>query len=637
MNRVSFYLARKEFFLPFRTLLKKSTPGGCDFFWLTVLVALIFSCALLLFSIKQGLSDRFVDVLLGSVPYAGIPIWVQTNPYHGSKHELDEGLLEQIAKHARGDQASLQQMPGIKPLTVHPYSDVSVTFINLPYKDEVWPDKSESFKGLAIYPEDPLWRYALGNNLGLTTPEPLLHLVLSRSLIEKHLNYPLYLEKLKKSLPNPLWAKLPKTKEAFLASKNPDIWMEFGIPSQSFRELLPVKVTWVERLPIPGNHTFLISARLYHAMQFAFFNSYLHYFPETVLSDNTLLARPRVSGLVFNGDITEEVRKNFADCMGIGELSKSTGLYYLTLRHSVPSFWFYACRDQFQLGESVREESFVEGDLIFETRGPTNIRCTDWPDELLSPEERKSCQENYQAMVLREVPVISASCSHFPSHELSVEENANCDKDPAVRIERRMTEKVEQFLYAFLYVPKRDQLDQALQFIDNLPEKPLYLTATYDDSLKRFSALTEMLTVLSEWFLGLATGFLLVLLYVQLTTLVGHRRHTYGILLAKGVAYGELYAIIATQLFFVVAIGFLLAALLILAIRHLLEQNLWQVANRFKSVLTLPESSLLPLDLSDYVAVLAVGCFVILCVAFYILRKLPLKRGTAPEELFDVA
>jgi len=636
MNRVSFYLARREFFLPFRTLLKKRTPGGRDFFWLTVLVTLIFSCALLLFSIKQGLSDRFVDVLLGSVPNAGIPIWVQTNPYHGSKQELDEGLLAQIAAHAQA-QALPQQAHAAKPLTIHPYGDVSVNFIDLPDKAEVWADKSEGFKGLAIYPEDPLWRYAMGDNTGQTAPGPLLHIVLSRSLVEKHFNYSLYLEKLKKALPTPLWAKLPETKEDFLASKNPDIWMEFGIPSESFRELLPVKVTWVDRLPIPGNHTFLVSAHLYHAMQFAFFNSHLHYFPETALSDNTLLAKPRVSGLAFNGETTEEVRKNFKDCLGIGELSQSTGMHYLTLRRSVPTFRLDACRDQFQLGDSVSVESSVAGDLIFETRGPANIHCTEWPDELLSQEERKSCQEDNQATVRREVPVISASCINFPSHELSVEEKAACYKDPDFRIERRMTEQVEQFQYAFLYVPKRDQLDQAMQFIDNLPEKPLYLTATYEDSLNRFSALTEMLTVLSEWFFGLAAGFLLFLLYVQLTTLVGHRRHTYGILLAKGVAYGELYAIIAMQLFFVVAIGFSLAAMFIKLIRHLLERNLWQVADRFKSVLTLPESSLLPLEPFDYAVVLGVGGGVILGVAFFILRKLPLKHSTAPEELFDVA
>ena len=636
MNQVSFYLARREFFLPFKTILKKRTPGGRDFFWLTVLVTLIFSCALLLFSIKQGLSDRFVDVLLGSVPNAGIPIWVQTNPYHGSKQELDEGLLAQIAAHAQA-QAMPQQVHAAKPLTIHPYGDVSVNFIDLPDKAEVWADQSEGFKGLAIYPEDPLWRYAMGDNTGQTAPRPLLHLVLSRSLVEKHFNYPLYLENLKKTLPTPLWAKLPKTKEAFLASKNPDIWMEFGIPSESFRELLPVKVTWVERLPIPGNHTFLVSAHLYHAMQFAFFNSHLHYFPETALSNNTLLAKLRVSGLVFNGETTEEVRKNFAACLGIGELSQSTGLHYLKLRHSVPTFWLDACRDQFQLGDSVSEESVVAGDLIFETRGPANIRCSEWPGELFSPEERKSCQENSQAMVLREVPVISASCSHFPSHELSVEEKSDCDKDPGLRIERRMTEQVEQFQYAFLYVPKRDQLDQAMQFIDNLPDKPLYLTATYDDSLKRFSALTEILVVLGEWFAGLTGVFLVVLLYVQLTTLVGHRRHTYGILLAKGIAYGELYAIIAMQLLFVIAIGFSLAAMFIKLIRHLLERNLWQVADRFKSVLTLPESSLLPLEPSDYAVVLGVGGVVILGVALFILRKLPLKHSTAPEELFDVA
>jgi hypothetical protein len=47
-----------------------------DFFWLTLLLALTLSLALLIYGSREGLLNRFMDVSLGYVQNAGIPIWV---------------------------------------------------------------------------------------------------------------------------------------------------------------------------------------------------------------------------------------------------------------------------------------------------------------------------------------------------------------------------------------------------------------------------------------------------------------------------------------------------------------------------------------------------------------------------------
>jgi len=122
---------------------KSSKP---DFFWLTMLLALTLSLALLIYGSREGLLNRFMDVSLGYVQDAGIPIWIVAK-VDDEGRVMDRELLEKIQ--------SLDYK-------IHPYRLVEWDQVSLPGtidgKTDLWQAEHIAFKGWAVSADDPLWK-----------------------------------------------------------------------------------------------------------------------------------------------------------------------------------------------------------------------------------------------------------------------------------------------------------------------------------------------------------------------------------------------------------------------------------------------------------------------------------------------
>jgi len=165
----------------------------------------------------------------------------------------------------------------------------------------------------------------------------------------------------------------------------------------------------------------------------------------------------------------------------------------------------------------------------------------------------------------------------------------------------------------------------------------LYLHDIYKKSIDRFDFLADSLKML-QWPYGLIFGVFLslLLLWVNIGTLIGHRRARYGILLAKGMPREQIYYMVFFQLFLATSVALCCAIAVFWFIK--LGVNGWF----YLSVLEVHRDNLdiigtldlLPLDwLVDIITVWIAGLLATFAVAAGHLYWLPLRHDTAPWEL----
>jgi RNAse (barnase) inhibitor barstar len=187
-------LALKEFWLPFHYR-KAGCPGGRDFVWLSIFMALLLTLMLLLLASREGLLNRFVDVLLGNVPGHGVPISVTNNMFSkGGRNAIDSSVLT-VVKGLNND------IPGLQ---IYPYRTLEANLyplVSLP-DEQIWKNKRDDgskfgpeFNGWAVYSDDPLWDVR-----SVSTMLPL-KIVMSRTLFDTYFDYPHYRQTLQGLLP----------------------------------------------------------------------------------------------------------------------------------------------------------------------------------------------------------------------------------------------------------------------------------------------------------------------------------------------------------------------------------------------------------------------------------------------------
>ncbi|MCP4112242.1 MAG: hypothetical protein GY749_43085 [Desulfobacteraceae bacterium] len=202
-----------------RSLFKRESPGTYryDFFWLTILLVLISVMGLFLWSSKQGVLNKCMDVFLGNVPNYGVPIWLeaQLSPV-GGRHLIGREVLKKIS--------DLR----ISSLEAHPYKEVEEIYVKLPdynvpgmsqykSKEPIWrdkqsPDKNVEFNARAVYPQDPLWIVSRKKKERvLNLP---LEVTLDRSLFKKYFDCDVYRQSIDSSVPENLLGGMPEIRES---------------------------------------------------------------------------------------------------------------------------------------------------------------------------------------------------------------------------------------------------------------------------------------------------------------------------------------------------------------------------------------------------------------------------------------
>jgi len=596
MNRLYWLpIAKKELFMQFSL---KRQPSDRDFLWLTLLSMLVLLFALLILSTRDGLSERMVDLLLGRVPGYGIPVWVRANPYtKGGQNLIDRKIINQV--NAMGispdqfnpDKGSTSFFPG---LSIHPYQEVDQITLSFP-EDSIWnrqghDPESPRFEGIAVSQSDPLWSFAtqlytLNHNRKIND----FCIVLNRSIFKTYFQYDAYRDALKKRLPAPLFREIPDKDQFFNGKINSHIWLMVG----ATKDLLRLEVIWVDRFPIPGKFAYLFPWHHYHALEKAYQYSKLSYFPEV----SSYSQKKRVKSIFVRREVTSDKRDSFAKCLS-GDLTTKRGQHYITFKREIPEFWVDACAVDIGIdNQHYRIAHPVTGDRItLNSFDSIELPCSKVPKDKLPPDAQDKCSQNSGEYFTALLPGSSR---------------------------------------AFVYVPERGQLSTAITALKNMEQKPLLIPWIYGDALKRFGALIKIMDVLSSPYFILFILFLIALFGVMIATLIGHRKHYYGIFLSKGMGRRHIYAMLLFQIGMALLIGLIGAAISLQNIRYLINRHFALASQSFSDVLPLNTPDLLPISLYNHICVFSAGLIIAWFLTLFILYALPLRKSTMPDDLLD--
>ncbi|MBF0445966.1 MAG: hypothetical protein HQL68_10290, partial [Magnetococcales bacterium] len=252
--------------------------GGRDFAWLSLLLALVLSMALLLVGTRAGLLERFTDALLGTLRPHGVPVWAKA---HWQNHDgIQTGLIEQL-------KGLEKRLPGETfGLKVHPYRRLAARAPTISMANESIWNISVPLLGWAVYPQDPLWQ--LEQKGEDTLPDVMpgetswlglpLTVVLSETLFQTQFDYVAYREMVQPILKEKKLRRLPaKLPSHSIRNALDTIWLQVQVGDKE--ELLPFKVRWVHHIPAMEQVAYLFPMSTYNALLAAYHFPEIRYNP----------------------------------------------------------------------------------------------------------------------------------------------------------------------------------------------------------------------------------------------------------------------------------------------------------------------------------------------------------------------
>jgi hypothetical protein len=545
--------------------------------------------ALLLLSTRDGLMNRFVETLVGKVPNYGVPIWVV--PTTG--HRIDATILNNINKIA----------------TVFPYRDILPEKIHLPgHRDKEPRGKGKPFRGRAVYTFDPLWKLP---SISMPVPEHCfpqlpsdgngsenlpLEVTLNKSWFKnpENFDYPAYRKALESRLPPPC---MPDSIESLRV-----LWLDLDLREH---ELVPFKIRWVEQIPAMEKLGFLFPMTTYHIIWISKDLIQLRYYPEMQGGDDV-----RVGEIVvpedYLGKNWETQRQGFITCTKATQPSNEIDV--IQFPKYLPEYWIQACAAAHNLP--------ITPDWHNEAHNGDKIRH-ETPWALSLPCEQLN--ELYKRMLTHQA---NDTCAQNP--EANVPLNMLMDD---FRISRAL-------VYAKDYTSLSEIKDELLALKDDNGKPVLYLHDIYRKSIDRFDFLADSLEAL-RWPYGLIFGlFLLLLLLINIGTLIDHRRHRYGIFLAKGMPQKQIRYMVYFQMFLVTSVGIVLALFLFLGVMFAINYSVFaEVVEAHRDNLDIIGTLyLLPFD---WLYLLVLYPVSVLVTIGFAAGHIPLRRDTAPSELLQ--
>jgi len=552
-----------------------------DFFWLTTLLFLTLTLALLLWGGREGLLNKFVDVSVGYIEGAGIPIWLAAN--YTNLHGIDKNLLQQ-----------LQQ----QNITLYPYREVEWHEVDLPNRSKIWATEEKvPFNGWAVSFQDPLWQIETDSTLPLD-------IILNRSLFEQHFKCSAYIKALqKKHVPIPTTNQFDNLD----CLANGILWLELNVGRN--KELHPFRIHWQPHIPTMQNLAFLFPLSTLNTLKMAKRHDAITYYPEQSCANQN----NRVKGLTTWGssDLTK-----LRACLQNSEIKQTTRL---SLKQPLPKSWVTDCAKQ-------------NGFSINNPQSPPSIQITEeLPQKYCFQYDTEdyltiSCQENCQA------------CQAISTLRDEVGEGVECN-DTKAKID--MIAITGNYQKAFAYVENRSalasQVDKLKNFRTKQGKQAFYIPSIYDDALVRFRFIDQIMGIL-QWASGpFFVIFLIILLLVQVGIVINHRKHNYGIFLSKGISRWQVRGIILMQITLSFAIAILAAMLINEGMQWLLAGMLENVATTKPYIdhIVVGQLDLLPLSLTDYFWVGTAVLAVLYTITEILLRLMILNQEREPAYLFE--
>ncbi len=572
--------------------------GGRDFAWLTLLLALVICMALLLVGTRAGLLERFTDALLGTLRPYGVPVWVTA---HWENHQgIGSDLLSRLKEMET-------RIPGESfGVKAYPYRQIgdSSPKIRLP-GPSTW-DPGSPWIGWGVYPNDPLWQLEMPANwneeqnqesngwLGLP-----LTIVLSEAIFAEHFNYDAYREAIQPILRQKKLRRLPeKPPQDSLRNALDAIWLEVGIGNTE--ELVPFRIRWVHHIPAMEQVAFLFPLTTYHALLAAY-----HY-PEIRFDVKS-------KGM---GD-PEEFRRLISPAYPKGEIAS-----------------FALCL----------QEELTKTGLLGLPKIPEN-RCS--RPQLPTPTSRhaypRGRDDGWDVLNHDDHHRLWMPCHRLPrNHPLRESLCPNgrpTTGQPLIYAPWDVTESGTAFSAVRIYMPDPTRLSRGIRALMSVRTKdgrPAFnIHSMYQDALNRFNLLSDLLSTMTPAYAITFGIFLGALLLAQAGTLIGHRRHHYGILLSRGFTWGGIYGKLIWQMFLATLTAGTIAIFgMIPALRYLLDDGFKQIIARYQDLLPPGyDFEALPLPWQEITITLGEVYAVVACVTIFLLFRLPLRGNTAPSDL----
>lgn len=577
-------------FLEWRRSILQGKPN-LDFFWLTILLTLTLLLALLLWGGREGLLNKFVDVSIGYVENAGIPIWLATNQVEG----IDRALLQELAA---------------QKMTIYPYREVEWHQVDFPDHDpQIWRDKVTPFLGWAVSSTDPLWQAATVNPQQESTDLPLT-IVLNQSLFSQHFDCKAYISALQRRSP----LILSTIKDPANCLANDILWLDIRLGNT--REVLPFHIRWQRHLPSIQPLAFLFPLSTLNTLIVANTEQALHYYPH-------IEGSRRIKQLILRTSDTESVSEMIAalsPCLPNATIEHRR----ITLASPLPDTWLAHCFVQYSKIPLHTQDS---------PRDPPYFKVTEF------------ASTPYFFAYDRQQDWLTVTCPHCNPCEVipSLKEKVIAQGCESRKATIDIFKAVGSYQRAFVYVENRLQLAKQLEELKNFPApettKAFYFHRTYDDALVRFKFIDKIMQLLELFFSPFFFIFVFILLIVQVGIVVAHRKHNYGILLAKGIAWKQIQWIVFLQLTlsFLFAIGG--AVFISEGMQALLAGQLAHVTASPPYVDHIVTSGLdlLPLAIGDYLKVGGMILALLYITGFFLLKAIIAKHHQEPAYLFSAS
>lgn len=569
-------LAYKEFLLPFYYWKRGGCPGGRDFVWLTILISMILTFTFLLLGSYRSILNQFVDVLIGKIEGHGVPVLVIANPFaKGGVNLINTTVLCDAEK--LGNE-------------IHPYRSITMGFdpnIELPEKS-IWKIDSPGFDGWAVYRDNPLWKGVSSQD----KPLPL-EIVVNRTMFRKYFDYNKYREVLRKSISSDEWNKLP---DRLPDTDEPmdELWLRIRTGSGS--ELLPFKIIWADHLSAQEKIAFLFPLSTYHALSFSNRYPELRYFP-----DEYGIAGERIKQIMVEGPSNGKYIKEILSRLK-GEAATFRGDILISFRSPISKSQIDSIveryHSKYQVMDSIKVDKIVHDD--------------------------KGCKRR-----------IWLPLERLPEDIVARKDTAKCHRGESCLVPIDVTAKGNGFGRAIIYVSDRTMLSTAVDKILKVNDNAFLLDPVYQDALNRFGFLSRMVESMREPYAIILGIFLFALLGIHITTIIGHRRHRYGMLLSKGMDWWKIYLMLFLQILMALCVGMVMSVLILYQTARYLQNSVASVAAIYRETLNILDFDLLPLVYIDYILLAAgilITAWLFASIALFIL---PLRPGTPPFLLFQ--
>ena len=603
----------------------KRAPGGRDLLWLTMLLAGVQLLALVLITAREGVLERSVDAFLGSEPGYGVPVWVLPNALRTRPtRAIDQGILDEldaagfpVAPYRRYRAGSMITLPG---------EDLWAKGID----EDFGQSSAPRFAGLAAKTGGPLWPdQTPGGWADDTGPWKI---ALDYDLFAEYFSLTDYKAALENRIPAADHAKIPDKIEDLRALS--EIWLNVRVHTE---QLTRFQIVWGTNLGVGSQPSaFVAPAKLYHMIDLARRHApkmclFIENGPQMgrrvlqVKSGNLLQMQVKEGQAVADAAVTafEALHERFP---GLIEGNDGTGIFVSIDFH-----------------DEDHRETFARGSKC--DPGVDEVRLTAIADELGVPYDR----QNPGVLVPATSPFrIDDRAITVPADTVLSETKGEATASVIDGVDMRtfpVAAGINGYPEALVFARNRLQLFELIAYLkcepapgyatpedrsalckhptidgpDAEPDPRLVVNPIYTDALTRFSFLSELIDKLRTPLGVILVTLLIAVLFVQLGTVIGHRRVRYGMMISNGLTWGQVRLLLMIQVGIGALAALAVATLATMGMRLALAPGLDTLSQRFRSVTDGRVLEALPLSLIDVAMVGAMALVTSLLLARFLL------------------